>query len=172
MNSSYALGFVVGIAVAALAIWAIFLFRRKQGKAPMEYDERQRAIRGDVFKHAFLVMIGWSVLYFLLVTALERPLMTDGLSGIVGLSLGILVVGVESILRDAFFTTGSRPKGYVILYIVVTLCQLPSAILNWKDMVQDGVLTLEAMPLIWFVVFLAVLCALVLKLTRREPEED
>jgi len=161
-------GIIVGVVVVAVALW----WNKKKNGSAAEFDERQKHVRGEVFQHAFFAVMAWNLLYWALTLAVDHPLMVDGLSGLVGVFVGVAVVGAESVWRDAFFSASSRPKSYVILYAVVLLCQVPSAILNWKEMFQDGVLTYKVMPLVALVTFLVIFLALILKLTRKEPDEE
>ncbi len=172
MNSEYNLGVLVGIVVGIIVVAACLWWNKKQNGTRAEFDERQRLIRGEIFQHAFFAVTAWNLLYWAIGTVVNHPFMVDGLSGLVGLFVGVAVIGVESILRDAFFSASSRPKSYVFLYIAVLLSQIPSTVINWPEMVQGGVLTYKAMPLVSAVTFLLILLALVVKLTRREPEED
>ena len=172
MNSEYNLGVLVGIVFGILVVAVCLWWNKKQNGTRAEFDERQRQIRGEIFQHAFIAVIAWNLLYWAITLVVDHPFMVDGLSGLVGVFVGVVVLGVESVLRDAFFSASSRPKSYVFLYIAVLLCQVPSAIINWPEMVQNGVLTYKAMPMVCAVTFLLVLLALVVKLTRREPDED
>ncbi len=161
-------GIIVGVVIVAVALW----WNKKKNGSAAEFDERQKHVRGEVFQHAFFAVMAWNLLYWALTLAVDHPLMVDGLSGLVGLFIGVLVLGAESIWKDAFFTASSRPKSYVLLYAAVCLCEVPSAILNWKEMFQDGVLTYKVMPLVALVTFLVIFLTLILKLTRKEPDEE
>ena len=170
--NEYSLGVLAGIIVGLVIVAAALWWNKKKNGSRAEFDERQKLVRGEIFQHAFIAVIVWNLLYWVISLSLDHPLMVDGLSGLVGVFVGVAVVGAESVWRDAFFSASSRPKSYVILYAVVLLCQVPSAILNWKEMLQGGVLTYKVMPLVCAAAFLVILLALALKLTRKEPDED
>ena len=170
--NEYSLGVLAGIIVGLVIVAAALWWNKKKNGSRAEFDERQKLVRGEIFQHAFIAVIVWNLLYWVISLSLDHPLMVDGLSGLVGVFVGVAVVGAESVWRDAFFSASSRPKSYVILYAVVLLCQVPSAILNWKEMLQGGVLTYKVMPLVCAAAFLVILLALALKLTRKEPDEE
>ncbi len=170
--NEYNLGVLLGILVGLIIVAAALSWNKKKNGVRAEFDERQKLVRGEIFQHAFIAVMVWNLFYWVLSLTVDHPLMVDGLSGLVGIFVGVLVIGAESIWRDAFFSASSRPKSYVILYAVILLCQVPSTILNWKEMIQDGVLTFKVMPLVCLVTFLCIFAALALKLTRREPDEE
>ena len=115
----------------------------------------------------------FSALYGLAVVTVERPLMADGVSALIAMFVGIAVFAVESIVRDAFFTAKNRPKSYIILYIAVILSQIVNIIGNIREgtLIQDGVLTMNVLPIVCGVVFTIVLAAIIVK-TVRQPKED
>ena len=81
---------------------------------------------------------------------------------------------VESIARDAFFTAKNRPKSYVILYAAVIFSQLVNAVGNIREggLVQDGVLTMNVLPLACTVLFSVILICLVVKAVQKPKEDD
>jgi uncharacterized protein YerC len=80
---------------------------------------------------------------------------------------------MDCILHDAFFTVRNKPKSYIILFAVCTLCQIPAVIGNIHDgrMLRDGVLTFGILPVLSGVTFLAVLLAIVIKQAMPEKED-
>ena len=170
--SAYNIGMLVGIAVALGIFAVIAAIKRKRGK-PGEFDERQELIRGKAYQHAFFAVMIFSALYGLAVVTVERPLMADGVSALIAMFVGIAVFAVESIVRDAFFTAKNRPKSYIIGYIAVILSQIVNIIGNIREgtLIQDGVLTMNVLPIVCGVVFTIVLAAIIVK-TVRQPKED
>ena len=170
--SAYNIGMLVGITVALGIFAVIAAINRKRGK-PGEFDERQELIRGKAYQHAFFAVMIFSALYGLAVVTVERPLMADGVSALIAMFVGIAVFAVESIVRDAFFTAKNRPKSYIILYIAVIFSQIVNAVGNIREggLVQNGVLTMNVLPVICAAVFTIILLAIILK-TVHQPKED
>lgn len=175
MSTSYQWGILVGIIVGILIVAAIFTYNKKKTGTINggEFDERQQLLRGKAFQKGFFTMMIFSAVYWVLVQLiLQRPLMEDGLSGLVCLFAGVAVFGIDCILQDAFFTVRNKPKSYILLFAVCTFCEVPAAIGNIRDghMLHRGVLTFGILPVLSGATFLAVLLAIVIK--QALPEKD
>lgn len=172
--NEYALGLMFGILIALLIVTILSVAKRRKTGKPDDYDERQQLIRGKAYQHAFFAVMIFSALYGLAVVTAERPLMVDGLSALIAMFVGVVVFAVESIARDAFFTAKNRPKSYIILYIAVIFSQIVNAVGNIRDggLVQDGVLTMNVLPVICAAVFTIILLAIILKTVRKPKEDD
>ena len=59
MNIARFAGFICGVGVAVLLIWALMRRLNTDGKRKTEYDERQKAARGVGYMYAFYVLAGW-----------------------------------------------------------------------------------------------------------------
>ena len=171
--NEYNIGMLVGIAVAIGIFAVIAAIGKKRGRRG-EFDERQELIRGKAYQHAFFAVMLYSALYGLLVVTAERPLMEDGLSALIAMFVGIAVFAVESIARDAFFTAKNRPKSYIILYAAVIFSQLVNAVGNIREggLVQDGVLTMDVLPIVCAAVFTIILAVIIVKAAQPQKEDD
>lgn len=175
MSKSYQWGVLVGVIVGLLIVAAVFAYNKKTTGTVHggDFDERQKLLRGKAFQKGFFTMMGFCAVYWFLVQLiLQRPLMEDGLSGLVCLYAGVAVFGMDCILHDAFFTVHNKPVSYIVLFAACTLCQIPGAIMNLRDgrMVENGVLTFDILPLVRAVAFLGILCAIVIK--QMLPQKD
>ena len=172
--NEYALGVMFGILTAVLIV-SIFSYvkRRKTGRCD-DYDERQQLIRGKAYQHAFIVTLCVAALYGGLVAITERPYMADGVAPLLVTFIGVGAFGAESILRDAFYTAKNRPKTYILLYIACILSQIAGAMGHFHahDLVLDGVLTMNVLPLACIVLFSVILICLVVKAARKPKEDD
>lgn len=172
--NAYALGVMFGILIAVLIV-SIFSYvkRRKTGR-PDDYDERQQLIRGKAYQHAFIVTLCVAALYGCLVALTERPYMADGVAALLVTFIGVGTFASESILRDAFYTAKNRPKTYILLYIACILSQIVGAVghIRANDLVQDGVLTMNILPLACMVLFSVILVCLVVKAVQKPKEDD
>lgn len=177
MSISYQWGVAVGVIVGILIVAAIFTYNKKKTGTINggDFDERQQLLRGKAFQKGFFTMMGFSGLYWMLAQLiLQRPLMEDGLSGLVCLFAGVAVFGVDCILHDAFFTVKNKPKTYIVLFAACSLAQVPSVILNLQNgsVMENGVLTFSIMPLVAAVTFLSILAAILIQLAVPEKDED
>lgn len=172
--NEYALGVMFGILIAVLVVTIISYIKRRKYGRPEEFDERQQLIRGKAYQHAFVVTLCASALYGALVAITERPYMADGVAALLVTFIGVGTFGAESILRDAFYTARNRPKTYILLYIACILSQIAGAIghIRNNDLVQNGVLTMNVLPLVCIVLFSVILICLVVKAVQKPKEDD
>ena len=171
--NEYALGVMFGILIAVLIVTIISLVKRRKTSGCDEFDERQQLIRGKAYQHAFIVTLCVAALYGGLVAITERAYMADGVAALLVTFIGIGEFGAESILRDAFYTARNRPKTYILLYLACILSQIAGAVghIRNNDLVQDGVLTMNVLPLACIVLFSVILICLVVKAAQK-PKED
>ena len=177
MSTTYQWGILVGILVGIVIVAAIFWFNKKTTGTINggDFDERQQLLRGKAFQKGFLMMLILSGVYWVVVELiLQRPLMKDGLSGVVIALLSVGVFGIDCILHDAFFTVKNKPVTYIALFSACTLAQVPSAISNIRSgsVLENGVLTFSVLPIVCAVVFLGILFAIIVKRALPEKEED
>ncbi len=174
----YALGLVLGVTISLLAVGLFYAFRRqrkdKERDGSDDYDERQKLLRGRAFQHAFFTVLIGGALYAMLVLALGRPLMEDGVSTLLLAFLGILVFGVECILRDAFFAMRKQPKTFLLLFGCTTVAQLGaiSDVVAMGGPVHNGVLTFQILPFISAVTFLSLFIMIAVKTAAQKPEDE
>ena len=175
MSTSYQWGVLVGVIVGIILVAIIFTYNKKKTGSINggDFDERQQLLRGKAYQKAFFTMLIVSLLYWLLVLAMRKPLMEDGLCAVILALLGVGVFGFDCILHDAFFTVKNKPKSYILLFTACTLCQIPSAISNIREgrLVTDGVLSFAVLPIVCAVLFLAILTAIILKQALPEKED-
>ena len=179
MSTSYLWGVAVGVIVGVIIVALIFTYNKKKPGTMVggDFDERQQLLRGKAFQAGFFTMLILSFLYWVLVRlVLQRPLMEDGLSALICVLVGVGVFGFDCILHDAFFTVQNKPKNYIILFTATTISQIPAAINNLRDgtVIQNGVLTFLAVPIVCGVLFLSILTAIICKVLamRKEDAEE
>ena len=177
MSTTYQWGILVGILVGIVIVAAKFWFNKKTTGTINggDFDERQQLLRGKAFQKGFFTMMIFSGLYWVLVQLiLRRPLMEDGLSGLVCLFAGIAVFAMDCILHDAFFTVKNKPKSYIALFAACTITQIPAALTNIQKgrVLHDGVLSFGVLPVVSGATFLAVLTAILIQQARPEKDED
>lgn len=172
--NEYTLGLMFGILGALLIVTILSLAKRRKTGRPDDYDERQLLIRGKAYQHAFILTLCVAALYGGLVAITERAYMADGVAPLLVTFIGVGAFAAESILRDAFYTAQNRPKTYILLYAACILSQIFGAVdhIREHDLVRDGVLTMNVLPLACTVLFSVILICLVVKAVQKPKEED
>lgn len=168
--STRQIAFILGLAVSLLVIGGLNAYLRRRGQEK-EFDERQMLIRGRAFQYGFFAMLLFNTVYTLLV--LDRPLMVDGLSGLLSMFFGLMVFAVACIRRDAMFAVGKKPRTYVLIWVVTVLAQIPVSAKNLAEgrVMENGLLTFHALPLASAACFMVILAATLLKLLSAEKDE-
>ena len=168
MNSE--MYFLIGAIVGIIVMIAI----KKSTKVNYSYDERQILIRGRAYKIGFTTMLVFAVFYMLLSIAQEDLLEYGYIWNAISLFGGLTIFAIYSIWNDAFFSLQQNPRRYLLLCLVVTLCNC-----MWVPEVVKGKITL--MDLVFSYKFINVLCALtfiiisitiVIKIYADRKEED
>ena len=162
---------------AICGIIALLIYSKFKKEGAEKFDERQLFLRGNAFKHAFFTILIYCCIYSFLITVTGRPFMQDGVSTLLGALLGIGVVAVESILKEAFFSVGDntkkRSKYYILLLLAVITMNVFGSINNGGiNIVENGMLSMQCVHLANALLFTCVLAALVWKLYIAKPEEE
>ena len=167
------LGFLTGAVCATLvALLARRMVIRKNGNP--EYDERQTLVRGKAFQYGFYALLLYNAVYAMACAALERELMEPMLSGLLGVYVGLLVLGLYTIWNGAFFPVGAPQRLKVWLWFVLgVVCTVLSARYAQSGaFVADGMLTLECLQPIAGGTFFVLGAAILLRQRRDRREAD
>ena len=168
----YYLGFVVGIAISAIILLMLRKkFKRKFGHA--EYDERQKSVRGECYKIAFWVLVGYLAVNGLFSNFTGIVWGDPFMMTMSGVFLAIGVFIVLCIRKDAYFTMNEQPRFYKRLFLVMIPIVGGSAVAAmWEEgvsLVENGRLCTE---IVNFEVALMLLAILITLYTRKEPQEE
>lgn len=142
MDISRFAGFICGIAVAALLIWALTRRFNTDGKSKTEYDERQKAARGVGYMYGFYILAGWVVVLMALdMLELKLPV-TGTVLYFTGLVVSGLVLAGYCIMHDAYWGMNSNVGYYTKFFIAIGALNLIFGFLEMAkgNMVIDGVL--------------------------------
>lgn len=168
----YVAGVLVGIGSAAVVIAVMAAVRKKQGRPKPEYDERQMAARGVAYRWAFLTLM-LSLAVNTGVEAIWGPWAKPGVSAwmLIFLSIGVFIVAC--VRKDAYFAVAQNPRTYLWLFGAVVLCQIPNFLLQLRsgDLVEDGLLTWNALSPASGALFLVLTVCAIVRL-RRQREDD
>ena len=168
---------VIPVFVAILFVALIGLLMRKSKRGSLkggEFDERQELLRGKIYRRAFLVTLLLLALYGCVVALYGRPVMEDGVAGLMIGLLGIGFFAVTCVLRGAFFGVRQKPGMYLL---ISALCVFSSGVggignILGGECVRDGLLTMACLPVVVAAVFLAVLLTIVYQVYLRKEDEE
>ena len=142
MNISRFIGFVCGVGVGVLLIWALMRRLNTDGKRKTEYDERQKAARGVGYMYAFYVLTGWLVV-MMAFDLLEAKLpATNTVMYFTGFMISGLVLAWYCIMHDAYWGMNSNVNYYTRFLIAIGALNLIFGFIEIArgHMVVDGVL--------------------------------
>ena len=143
MNIYGLLGFVCGIVVSALLVWALLRRFNTDGKTKTQYDERQKVARGVGFMYAFYVLAAWIVV-LIAIDMMEVTLpITDTVLYFTGIVVSGLVLSWYCIMHDAYWGMNSNVKFYTRFLIAIGALNIIAGIgeIVNGNMFEDGVLS-------------------------------
>ena len=168
-------GFGVGVLAVAVIMVLIRAMQKRRGIRNSEYDERQLANRGIAFQRAYLTLLFLLCVNGIVSGALEIHWAKPGVDSFLCMFLSVAVFVVECIRRDAYFTVTQTPRSGILIFTMVTLCQVPATVMHFVDgdFLRDGQLTVAVINPACMVVFAVVLIAILVKRScdKQEGEE-
>lgn len=174
MNITSLLGFICGIVVAVLLVWALTRRFNTDGKSKTEYDERQKAIRGVGFMYAFYVLASWSVIMIALDIGGVKLPVSNTIMIFTGIVISGLVLAWYCIMHDAYWGMNNNAAFYTRFIIAVGAINLIGGIADMVrgNMVVDGVLQNSFINFEAGILILAIGVFLLIKKHRDGIEED
>ena len=103
-----------------LMILVIYLVIHNR-KHPAQFDERQKILRGRAFMHAFYAMVIFECLCYCAYAFLDISFPEPGTTSILAIFIGVLVLGEECILVDAFVQLNQSPDIFIALFLLNAL---------------------------------------------------
>ena len=172
MSIAWYVGFGVGVLAVAIISLVIRKMQKRRGVTPGEYDERQQVQRGAAAQRAYITLLLLLCLNGIVSGALGVHWAKPGVDSFLCMFISVAVFVVECIRRDAYFTVKQTPSSGILIFTIVTLCQLPATVMHALDgdFIADGQLTLAVINPACMVLFAIVLIAILIK--RRSDKED
>ena len=134
MSRDWVLGFIVGLMlVIAVAVAIYKLATRKQGRR-QPYDERQQVARGRAFTFAYLTLLIYLAVWFVL-RSMEVPFFDQSLSVWLGVLLSLGVFAGYSIFHDAYFRASESPKSWVGMLAAIGIVNLGMGV--WRQLSES-----------------------------------
>lgn len=130
MSTSYYIGFIIGILIAAMVIIiSRIAFKRK---CRSQYDERQKAIQGVAYKFGFFAICAYLIVNGLICMEIGEWLpMID--MNFIGLCFGVVCFAGYAIFNDAYFALNSKPLKFLLLLSSVAIINYVCFFINFID---------------------------------------
>ena len=168
-------GFAVGILAVAIITLIVRTVQKRRGVNRGDYDERQMVQRGAAAQRAYVTLMLLLCVNGIVSGALDVHWAQPGVDSFLCLFVSVAVFVVECIRRDAYFTVRQTPRSGILIFTMVTLCQVPATIMHAVDgdFIADGQLTLAVINPACMVLFAIVLVTILIKRhgDRQEDEE-
>lgn len=156
LNLAYALGIIVGLAIAAGILTFMSKSRNKDGKLRMEFDERQKIDRNSAFATGFVALVVLDVL----MAALRQVGVQLPFDLLVETLICCLTAAAVSVIlcihKEAWLSLREKPNQITWVLLIVLGSNGLAAWVNWSEMWTDGVLNFRSTNLI-VAVFMAVI---------------
>ena len=143
MNIYKSAGVVAGMALGVIILVIIFRFANNNKKTQTDYDERQKAMRGEAYKAAFYTLLAFEVLMVILSAGNFSLPMESYMTHILGIFLGCTVLGCCFIWKDAYWGMNNNRRRYMIFAgVLVILNAIPVVrTLIAGEMIAEGKLS-------------------------------
>ena len=166
-------GFGVGVLAVAIISLVIRKMQKRRGVTPGEYDERQQVQRGAAAQRAYLALLLLLCVNGVVCGVLGVHWAKPGVDCFLCMFASVCVFVVECIRRDAYFTAKQTPRSGIMIFLIVTLCQVPATIMHALDgdFIDGGQLTTAVINPACMVVFAVVLIAILIKRRSDKAEE-
>ena len=166
-------GFAVGVLAVAIITLLVRTVQKRRGVNRGDYDERQQVQRGAAAQRAFVSLLLLLCVNGVVSGALDIHWAQPGVDSFLCMFVSVAVFVVECIRRDAYFTVKQTPRSGIIIFTIVTLCQVPATIMHIVDgdFVIDGRLTLSVINPACMVIFTVVLVVVFFRLRQIKREE-
>ena len=167
-------GFAVGILTVAIVTLVVRTVHKRRGVTAGDYDERQQVQRGAAAQRAYLALLLLLCVNGIVSGALDVHWAKPGVDSLLCMFVSVGVFVVECIRRDAYFTVKQTPRSGILIFTIVTLCQLPATIMHAVDgdFIENGRLTLAVINPACMALFAIVLAAVLIKIRRDRAEDE
>lgn len=162
--------FIFDIVFPLIVIMLLIRFMR--GKAPVQYDERQIAIRGAAYRLAFIVGVFSGYIEAILLKRNLLP-MDGSLALMTSSFLMITVYVVYSISKDVYFGISGNWKKWAVVIFVVGIINLITGILQIHTQgLPAGILTFNNANIIMGTMFLVISFAALITNVKKNGDEE
>ncbi len=163
---SVSLGFVFGLMISAILVVLIFKITNKDGKVRTEYDERQKAVRGNAYRYAFYAgALAEAAVMCVLMSGIELPVEPYALV-FFGLMISCTVLAGYCVWHDVYWGLNNDHRRYnIIIAAAVVLNIFPVAMAaKGGSLMENGKLGMASLNI---TVLIMMVVILILSLIRR-----
>lgn len=159
MNQTGKIVFIVFI-IAYMLFWGtiicIGLPKKERANNKKKYDERQRIEQGRACQYAYITLICYLVACLFLNTVFGIVWCDNTFGLLLGVAFSVSVFLAYCVFQDAYFSINDNKTGAMISVNVIGLAQLLLGIEHIVDgdIIQNGIITDNAINLLFFVVIL------------------
>lgn len=165
MNTYRLLGVITGMIIGIVVCLVAFRLMNKDKKLRTNYDERQKAIRGEGYKVGFYTT-GVSLLILMILESADIVLPIENMVVyFVCFAVGATALCSYSIWKGAYFGINNKRKqwmAFISIAAVINIVVSVNGVVD-GDMIVDGKLSFLAINAISAVMFLTVLVSLGLR---------
>ncbi len=175
---AYALGVIVGIlitlGITVGLIVLIFKFSNSNGKMKNEYDERQKAIRGEGYKYGFYAAIGCLFIMMILDNFGANIPMSVNIQAFTTIIIAAMVDIVYCVKRGAYWGLNNNRKRYIWVLVAAAVLSFifPVVTIMQGEMIVDGYLNSSFINLECGVFLIAVLVMIAVSDARDKAETE
>lgn len=164
---------VLLIPILLIAVVVFLIFRAMGARfESRQYDERQLQARGNAYRLGFFAMVLVQLLIMFAEGVFDLDMRYVG--GSVCLFAGITVFAVYSVWHDAYFVLQQKPRYYLGLCVLVSLCNAAGPLSRWREGTAFSEILHSAtcMNLMCGLCFLVLAVTIALKMLRPQDEEE
>lgn len=165
-------GFIIGITVGIIFCVLIFKKLNNNNKVKTEYDERQKAVRGQGFTLAFWTLSAYLFILMILdIMEISVPAV-DAIKYFAGFIIASSVLCVHNIVYGAYFGTNSisaRWTVFLVAFIILNGYSTVRAFMH-GELIVDGKVTLIATCPLSMILLLTAVIALGIKKLQDNKE--
>lgn len=169
-----AIGALCGVVIGLILSLILLVVCNKNRKIRTEYDERQKAVRGQAYAWGFFSAIAYFAVMSIASIMDVTMYVSDTVLFFGGIFFCVTVMAVYSIWKDAYWGLNNNRKSYAIVFIAAFVINLLVAIINIVsgEMVVDGVIQGSCVNLLCAVMFVVIGMTLLIKKAVKKEEED
>ena len=172
MNTSWAVGFVVGILLVVVVSTCLAKAARKSGKRQGEFDERQQVARLKAFTAAYVTLLIY-LCFWMIMRSLDIPFFKESLSVFLGALLSLAVCVGYSIFHDAYFKASESPRAWIVIICAIGTLNLGIGIAHLIRGTDLQTRLYDNMNLPVGVLLLVIpACVIIKRVMDRRSEED
>lgn len=155
----------IGIITFVYIVLMIITRIKRTQRAKNSNDERYQLLMLKASRLGFYTILVWAAVYITLCLILNKPLMSDGLCLVIGVSAGTTATKIYRIIRDIWWDDNFDPDKYIWCNVLLGLYWAYRGFrsLTKGEMIRDGLLTYSFVSVLVAVTILSEPVALLIR---------